>query len=67
MEWHGQLDETLRRVIIRFENNSGPLHWFVRRTGYPLAAFPVQFDQNLVVPASGALEVDHTMTFTAVP
>jgi len=67
MEWHGQLDETLRRVIIRFENNSGPLHWFVRRNGYPLAAFPVQFDQNLAVPASAALEIDHTLTFAALP
>ena len=64
MEWHGQLDETLNRVTIRFENNSGPLHWFVRR-GYPLAAFPVQFDQNLALAANAALEIDHTLTFAA--
>jgi len=64
MEWHGQLDETLRRVIIRFENNPGPLHWFVRR-GYPLAAFPVQFDQNLTLAANAALEIDHTLSFAA--
>jgi hypothetical protein len=65
MEWHGQLDETLHRVIIRFENNPGPLHWFVRRN-YPLAAFPTQFDQNLEVPVGGTLDFDHTLTFTSV-
>ena len=66
MEWHGQLDETLRRVIIRFENNPGPLHWFVRRN-YPLAAFPVQFDRNLTLAPDATLDVDHTLTFTALP
>lgn len=65
MEWHGQLDETLHRVIVRFENNPGPLHWFVRRN-YPLAAFPTQFDQNLEVPVGGTLDFDHTLTFTSV-
>lgn len=64
MEWHGQLDESLRRVIIRFENHSGPLHWFVRR-GYPLAALPVQFDQNLALAANAALELDHILTFAS--
>lgn len=64
MEWHGQLDGTLNRVTLRFENNSGPLHWFVRRN-YPLAAFPVQFDQDLRLAAGAALEVDHTLTFAA--
>ena len=64
MEWHGQLDESLHRVTLRFENNSGPLRWFVRR-GYPLAAFPVQFDQNLALAANATLEIDHTLTFSA--
>lgn len=64
MEWHGQLDETLRRVIIRFENNPGPLHWFVRRN-YPLATFPLQFDQNRALAAGAALDLDHTLTFAA--
>lgn len=63
MEWHGQLDGSLRRVVIRFENNSGPLQWFVRRNA-PLAAFPAQFDRNLVVAAGAQLEFDHTLTFT---
>lgn len=67
MEWHGQLDETLRRVIIRFANNTGPLHWFVRRNGYPLAAFPVQFDHDLKLGADAVLAIDHTLTFTALP
>jgi hypothetical protein len=64
MEWHGQFDETLNRVVIRFANNSGPLHWFVRRN-YPLAAFPFQFDRNLELAAGDALELDHTLTFTS--
>ena len=64
MEWHGQLDESLRRVTIRFANNSGPLHWFVRRN-YPLAAFPVQFDQDLKLAANATLDVDHTLTFAS--
>ncbi len=64
MEWHGQLDTTLNRVIIRFENNAGPLHWFVRRN-YPLAALPVQFDRNLEIAAGADLAIDHTLTFTA--
>ncbi|MFI5355986.1 MAG: PmoA family protein [Opitutales bacterium] len=62
MEWHGQFDETLHRVVIRFENNPGPLHWFVRRN-YPLAALPLQFDQNLEVAAGADLVADHTLTF----
>jgi hypothetical protein len=64
MEWHGQLDETLHRVTIRFENNPGPLHWFVRRN-YPLAAFPFQFDQNLELAAGADLALDHTLTFSS--
>ncbi len=65
MEWHGQLDGTLNRVIIRFENHTGPLVWFVRRN-YPLAAFPIQSDQNLEVPPGGTLDFDHSITFTSV-
>ncbi|MEO7598012.1 MAG: PmoA family protein [Opitutus sp.] len=65
MEWHGQLDTTLQRVKIRFESNSGPVHWFVRRPA-PLMAFPFQFDQNLEVPPGDKLERDHTLTFTEV-
>jgi hypothetical protein len=65
MEWHGQLDTSLRRIVVRFENNSGPLHWFVRRHA-PLAAFPVQFDQSLELAAGDELVLDHTLTFTDV-
>jgi hypothetical protein len=65
MEWHGQLDESLHRVIIRFENNPGPLHWFVRRN-YPLAALPVQFDRNLEIAPGTDLNIDHTLTFTSL-
>jgi len=64
MEWHAQSDTTLHRAVIRFANHGGPLHWFVRRN-YPLAAFPVQFDQNLELAAGAELAVDHTLTFTS--
>ena len=63
MEWHGQMDTSLSRVVIRFENNAGPLHWFVRRNA-PLMAFPVQFDRNLDVEPGHELSIDHTLTFT---
>lgn len=63
MEWHGQLDTTLRRVVVRFENNTGPLHWFVRRNA-PLAALPLQFDRNLDLAPVAAFAIDHTLTFT---
>jgi hypothetical protein len=66
MEWHGQLDGSLHRVVIRFENLSGPLPWFVRRN-YPLAAFPTEFDHNREIGPGGLLEIDHRLTFTSVP
>jgi hypothetical protein len=65
MEWHGQFDTTLNRVVIRFANNTGPLQWFVRRN-YPLAAFPIQADEDLEVAAGADLLIDHTLTFTCV-
>jgi hypothetical protein len=65
MEWHGQMDTTLRRVKIRFESHSGPVHWFVRRNS-PLMAFPVQFDQDLELAAGEVLERDQSLTFTDV-
>ncbi|ACB76185.1 DUF6807 family protein [Opitutus terrae] len=63
MEWHAQKDTTLHRVTIRFENHTGPLHWFVRRHN-PLAAFPFQYEHDLSLPPTGRLEIDHTLTFT---
>lgn len=66
MEWHGQLDESLHRVVIRFENNLGPLPWFVRRN-YPLAALPVQFDRDLEVAPGAEILVDHTLSFRSLP
>jgi hypothetical protein len=53
-------------VVIRFENLSGPLPWFVRRN-YPLAAFPTEFDHNREIGPDGLLEIDHRLTFTSVP
>jgi hypothetical protein len=62
VEWRGQVDTSLHRVTIRFENNSGPLHWFMRRHS-PLMAFPVQFSENLDIPAGEQLTLDHTLSF----
>lgn len=63
MEWRGQKDTSLRRVKIRFANNTGPLHWFVRR-GNPLAALPFQYGQDLPLDPGATLVIDHTLTFT---
>ncbi|MFZ9681626.1 MAG: PmoA family protein [Cephaloticoccus sp.] len=63
MEWHGQLDTTLNRVVIRFTNHTGPLQWFMRRN-YPLAAFPIQADEDLEVAAGADLVIDHSLTFS---
>ncbi|MDQ5978801.1 MAG: hypothetical protein QG602_1775 [Verrucomicrobiota bacterium] len=63
MEWRGQKDTSLRRVAIRFENHSGPLHWFVRRNN-PLAALPFQFERDLPLAPGATLAIDHTLTFT---
>jgi hypothetical protein len=63
MEWVGQKDTSLRRVRIRFQNNTGPLHWFVRRHN-PLAALPFQYEQNRRLAPGENLEIDHTLTFT---
>jgi len=63
MEWRGQKDTTQRRVTIRFENNTGPIHWFVRRQN-PLAAIPFQYERDLPLAAGESLAVDHTLTFT---
>lgn len=65
MEWHGQRDETLRRVVLRFENNNGPISWFVRRN-YPLAAYPFQCDTDLALGAGEVLELDHSLTVTSL-
>jgi hypothetical protein len=63
MEWRGQKDTTLQRVAVRFENLTGPVHWFVRRH-HPLAALPPQYDRDFVLPPGGALDVDHLLTFS---
>jgi hypothetical protein len=63
MEWRGQKDGSQRRVSIRFENHTGPVHWFVRRHN-PLAAVPFQYERDLTLPPAGTLAIDHTLTFT---
>lgn len=63
MEWRGQLDGTLHRVKLHFENAAGPLPWFVRR-GYPLAAFSFHAEANYTLPVGASLALDHTLTFS---
>lgn len=63
MEWRGQKDTSQRRVTIRFENHTGPIHWFVRGHN-PLAAIPFQYEHDLSLETGAALAIDHTLTFT---
>jgi hypothetical protein len=63
MEWHGQKDTSQRRVSIRFANNTGPLHWFVRRNN-PIAALPFQYNRDLELAPGATLAIDHTLSFT---
>ena len=63
MEWHAQKDTSLGRVLIRFTNNTGPLHWFVRRL-HAQAVFPFHYDRDLMLGPEAALVVDHTLSFT---
>lgn len=62
MEWRGQKDGSQQRVALRFANNTGPLHWFVRRA-QPLAALPFQYDTDQLLSPGERLAVDHTLTF----
>ena len=62
MEWRGQKDTTQRRVTVRFANNAGPFHCFVRRN-YPLAALPFQYERDLPLAPGATLALDHTLTF----
>jgi hypothetical protein len=63
MELHGQKDGSQRRVSVRFANNTGPIHWFVRRHN-PLAALPFQFEHTLSLAAEASFSIDHTLVFT---
>lgn len=65
MEWRCQKDTTQRRVSIRFENQTGPVHWFVRRNN-PLAAIPFHYDRDLSLAPGGTLEIDCSITFTDI-
>jgi hypothetical protein len=65
MEWNVQKDESLLRANVRFTNNTGPLHWFVRRKN-PLAVFSFQFDRDHLLEPGAELVVDHSLTFTDV-
>lgn len=63
MEWHGQLDGSLCRVRIRFENAQGSIPWFVRRQ-LPLAAFAFHRETPVVLTRGANRRFDHTLTFT---
>ncbi|PTX94475.1 PmoA family protein [Opitutus sp. ER46] len=66
MEWRGQMDTTLRRVKVRFENGGEPVHWFVRRNN-PLAALAFQFDRDRGLAPGGELRLHHRLVFTDLP
>ena len=63
MEWRGQKDTSQRKVVLRFVNNTGPVHWFLRKKN-PLVAFPFQYEHDLVLAEGAAFTVDHSLTFT---
>ena len=63
MEWRCQKDTTQRRVTIRFENHTGPVHWFVRRNN-PLAAIPFQYDRDFQLAPGATLAIDCSITLT---
>lgn len=63
IEWRGQKDTSQRKVVIRFANNTGPIHWFLRRKN-PLVAFPFQYDRDFILEADAMLSIDHSLTFT---
>lgn len=63
MEWRGQKDMSQRRVNLRFDNHTGPLHWFVRRS-HPLAALPFHYASALSLVPGATLGLDHTLTFS---
>lgn len=62
MEWRGQKDGSQQRVVLRFANNAGPLHWFVRGA-QPLAALPFHYDGDHLLAPGAHLTIDHTLTF----
>ncbi len=63
MEWRGKKDGSQGRVTVRFTNNRGPLHWFIRRHN-PLAALPFQYERDLTLAPGATLTIDHTLTFS---
>ncbi|PTY08405.1 hypothetical protein DB347_02145 [Opitutaceae bacterium EW11] len=65
MEWRTQKDTSLRRVAIRFLSRD-PVHWFVRRHN-PLAAFPFQYERDLLLAPDAELPIEHRLTFTDTP
>jgi hypothetical protein len=63
MEWACQHDGSLRRTRIRFENQTGPLPWFVRAKN-PVAAFAFHREVAQPLAAGALLRLDHVLTFT---
>ena len=64
MEWSCQHDGSLRRTLIRFENLTGPIPWFVR-AGNPLAAFAFHRAGERTLAVGEALLLDHRLSFLA--
>lgn len=63
LEWHAQIDGSLRRTKLRFESLSGPIPWFVRKDN-PLVAFPPHREAPWVIVSGDTVELNHRLTFT---
>lgn len=62
IEWNARKADSRRRLLARFANNGGPLHWFVRRQN-PLITFSFHYDRDVLLPAGASLNIDHTLIF----
>lgn len=63
IEWSCQHDGSLRRTRVRFENESGPIPWFVRAKN-PLVAFAFHREHSQRLAVGAILKLEHVLTFT---
>ncbi len=63
VEWHAQVDGSLRRTTLRFESPDRAIPWFLRREN-PLVAFPPHGVAPWLIPAGATVELNHRLTFS---
>lgn len=63
LQWHTQVDGTLRRVAMHFETPGRSTPWFVRRDN-PLVAFPPHREEPWIIAAGASVELTHRLIFT---